>query len=239
MANTITHKRSTTPGAVPTTGDLQAGELAINVYDGKVFLEKDSGSPEIVTLESIASSHAPPAAPTSIVLTETTGTVEVQFDRSTSTDEDRYEVWRSITGASTGFALIGIVKTDSISSTMVLVDSVYGINDPLYYRIYAVRRGVYSTALTGNTTPTGSVADVSSLSVSVDLNSFILEWRNPSDHRLNYIEIKVHAHVSSGSLSEGSASVCYQGLDENFTYVIPAADREKYHKFWVYTITRT
>ena len=34
MANTILLKKSATPGAVPTTGDLAYGELALNVYDG-------------------------------------------------------------------------------------------------------------------------------------------------------------------------------------------------------------
>lgn len=43
MAQIIKLKRSTTPGSVPTTGDLSIGELAINVSDGKVFLRR-SGS---------------------------------------------------------------------------------------------------------------------------------------------------------------------------------------------------
>ena len=43
MAQIIKLKRSTTPGSVPTTGDLSVAELAINVSDGKVFLRR-SGS---------------------------------------------------------------------------------------------------------------------------------------------------------------------------------------------------
>ena len=43
MASIIRLKRSTTPGSVPTTSDLSLGEIAINVYDGKVFLRR-SGS---------------------------------------------------------------------------------------------------------------------------------------------------------------------------------------------------
>jgi len=43
MAQIIKLKRSTTPGSVPTTGDLSIAELAINVSDGKVFLRR-SGS---------------------------------------------------------------------------------------------------------------------------------------------------------------------------------------------------
>ena len=47
MAQIIKLKRSTTPGSVPTTSSLETGELAINVYDGKVFLRK-SGSVDVV-----------------------------------------------------------------------------------------------------------------------------------------------------------------------------------------------
>ena len=43
MAQIIKLKRSTIQGSAPTTSDLSTGELAINVYDGKVFLRR-SGS---------------------------------------------------------------------------------------------------------------------------------------------------------------------------------------------------
>lgn len=43
MASIIRLKRSTVQGSQPTTSDLSTGELAINVYDGKVFLRR-SGS---------------------------------------------------------------------------------------------------------------------------------------------------------------------------------------------------
>ena len=44
MANIIRHKRSSTPGSVPTPDDLSLGELAINVADGRVFSKKIDGS---------------------------------------------------------------------------------------------------------------------------------------------------------------------------------------------------
>jgi hypothetical protein len=47
MAQIIKLKRSLVPGSKPTTSDLTAGELAINVYDGKVFLRK-SGSVDVI-----------------------------------------------------------------------------------------------------------------------------------------------------------------------------------------------
>lgn len=54
MANgsTIKIRRSAQAGKVPLTTDLALGELAINTYDGKVFLKKSANNQEsIITLE--------------------------------------------------------------------------------------------------------------------------------------------------------------------------------------------
>jgi len=50
---TIQHKRSATPGKVPTSGQLSAGELAVNSADGKLFTKQDSG-----TVVEIGGSHS-------------------------------------------------------------------------------------------------------------------------------------------------------------------------------------
>lgn len=50
MANTIKLRRSAVANAVPTTSQLQLGELAINTNDGKLFLKKDDGTPAIVEI---------------------------------------------------------------------------------------------------------------------------------------------------------------------------------------------
>jgi len=43
MANLIKLRRSAVQGAVPTTSQLELGELAMNTYDGKLFLKRDDG----------------------------------------------------------------------------------------------------------------------------------------------------------------------------------------------------
>ena len=50
MAQIIKFKRSTTAGAIPATGSLQYGEIAMNVTDGKVFFRR--GDDTIQTLVS-------------------------------------------------------------------------------------------------------------------------------------------------------------------------------------------
>lgn len=54
MAQTIKLRRSASQGAVPTTAQLALGEIAINTYDGKVYLKKDDGSESIVTIRQIS-----------------------------------------------------------------------------------------------------------------------------------------------------------------------------------------
>jgi len=49
MATPIRIKRSSVPGKVPTVDQLQAGELAVNFYDGKVYIKQDTGNAGIAT----------------------------------------------------------------------------------------------------------------------------------------------------------------------------------------------
>lgn len=51
MANIVKLKRSAVASAVPTTAQLDLGELAINTYDGKLFLKKNvTGTETIVEI---------------------------------------------------------------------------------------------------------------------------------------------------------------------------------------------
>ena len=49
MATPIRIKRSAVPGKRPTIGQIDLGELAINTYDGKLFLKQDTGGVGVST----------------------------------------------------------------------------------------------------------------------------------------------------------------------------------------------
>lgn len=56
MANTVKLKQSSVAGKVPTTAQLALGELAVNTYDGKLFMKKNVGGTEsVVDLTAAAS----------------------------------------------------------------------------------------------------------------------------------------------------------------------------------------
>lgn len=51
MANTVLHKRSSTASASPSVSDLSLGEIAVNTYDGKLFVKKSvSGTESIIEI---------------------------------------------------------------------------------------------------------------------------------------------------------------------------------------------
>jgi hypothetical protein len=57
MANTVKVRRSATPSAVPTVGQLALGEIAVNTYDGKMYIKKDvSGTQTIVDITASSGS---------------------------------------------------------------------------------------------------------------------------------------------------------------------------------------
>lgn len=55
MSTAIIHKKTAISGRLPTTSQLELGEIAINTYDGTLHIKKDDGSASIVTIGQIAS----------------------------------------------------------------------------------------------------------------------------------------------------------------------------------------
>jgi hypothetical protein len=50
MAQVLKLKRTAVQGKVPNTSSLELGELAINTFDGKIYFEKDNGTPSVETI---------------------------------------------------------------------------------------------------------------------------------------------------------------------------------------------
>jgi hypothetical protein len=50
MAQVVKLKRTAVAGKIPTTSHLELGELAMNTFDGRIFLKKDSGTPIITEI---------------------------------------------------------------------------------------------------------------------------------------------------------------------------------------------
>lgn len=79
MANIVKVKRSATPAKVPTTADLQLGEIAVNTYDGKMYIKKNDGTDSIVQIGGSGSGTV-----TSVGITAGTGVTVANSPITTS-----------------------------------------------------------------------------------------------------------------------------------------------------------
>ena len=62
MAN-IQLKRSAVQGRVPTTTDLELGELGLNTYDGKIYMKKNDGTESVIEVGGSATLTVDSTAP--------------------------------------------------------------------------------------------------------------------------------------------------------------------------------
>jgi len=70
-ANLLKHKRSAVPNKAPGVGDLSLGELAINTYDGDVYLKRNGASGEEIV--KLSGSVSIIASDTRVIVDEFTG----------------------------------------------------------------------------------------------------------------------------------------------------------------------
>lgn len=93
MAQSIILKRSSLPGKVPDTGSLNVGEIAINTYDGKLFIKR---SGNLDSIEGIVATNSITTG--SITLTKTGSFGELVITQDANIARDLY-VTNHIIGA--------------------------------------------------------------------------------------------------------------------------------------------
>ena len=121
MAQTIKLKRSATQNAVPSTSSLALGELAINTYDGKLFIKKNvSGTESIVTIGEVGAG--------SIGATElaSSGLTAGSYGSTSAIPVITIDADGRITSAST--ATISGLSANSVTSTEIAANAV-GISE--------------------------------------------------------------------------------------------------------------
>jgi len=94
--NTIKLKRSNVQSNVPSLGDLTLGELAVNTFDGKIFIKKNDGSD---SLETIVTTHA-----------QITGSIEL-----TSAVTSSFQLIQNTNGSSNDMLTIRVGGADRVT----------------------------------------------------------------------------------------------------------------------------
>lgn len=113
MANLIQLKRSAVEGAVPTTAQVDLGELAINTFDGKLYLKKNDGTESIV--------HVNPGVGAGLALdnneivhSDTSAVADVSASSRTYVTGLTFDQFGHVTGTTTGTETV--VNTDTTYS---------------------------------------------------------------------------------------------------------------------------
>ena len=176
-----------------------------------------------------------PDAPTNLSLLEVDDTVEITFDIS---DGEWIEVYSSYESAD-NFNLVSRVAASEWTGSPKIVDESFNRKTTIYYRVYSVRVGIPSAALTGNVVLANDASDVTNLVVTDSVDHFIIEYDLPTENTFSHVTITRHADAVGGNLSEGSATQIYSGTNGHVYYSVLDADIGKYHQFWVTTVTRT
>ncbi len=184
MSQTIVLKRSALPGKVPDTGSLNLGEIAINTYDGKVYLKR-SGLIEsiqsLVTTDSITTG--------SITLTQTGSFGELVLTQDANIGRDLFVSRDIITngdidvlGDITGSNLL--VRGNIVAQQLIISSSVTNMTTQFASGSTSFGDTITDThiftgsiSVTGSITATSFVGDGSSLTnlPPADLSSATLE----------------------------------------------------------------
>ena len=177
-----------------------------------------------------------PNAPTNLSLSIVNNTINVTFDASSTSGIDQYLVFGSANGGD--YSLISVIEPASMSSTMSVIDDSFDDSGAQAYRVYAMKTGVMSSALSGSITYTVSTpVEPTNMSV-VNLNTaFYIQWDPPSSNTrfVTAYNVYKHEHASQGSLSRSSATLIYSGMNTSYMYEISGNNNLKYHQFWVET----
>jgi Chaperone of endosialidase len=150
MANTIILKRSATPGKVPTTAQLSLGEIAINTYDGLLYIKKDDGTPSVVQIGGVTSVNGE------------TGAVTIDTGDVAENGNLYFTNARARSALSAGTGISYNSSTGAISTTQNLSTA----GSPTFAGL----------TLTGSVGITGSI--IPSADITYDLGSPSYQWKD-------------------------------------------------------------
>ena len=222
-------------------GNIKMTETAATTDTDKIVVS-DSGVLKYRTGAQILSdiggqaTISAPNAPTNLSLTIVGNTIDVTFTASTTSDIDAYLVYSSVDGSDYG--LISIIPPDDFSATMSVIDDAFSASGTQAYRVYAMKLGNMSSALTGSISYTVSTPlEPTNMSV-VPLNTaYFVQWDPPSSNARFVTAYNVYKHeaASQASLARASATLVYSGMNTSYMYQVSGANNTNYHQFWVET----
>ena len=213
-------------------GDIVLGGTGRIQGINTVTASTDAASKEYVDAQSYITA---PNAPASVTTTIVGETIDVTFAASTTSDIDAYLVYSSIDGSD--YALISLIPPDDFSASMSVIDNAFTETGTQAYRVYAMKKGVLSSATTGSVAYAVSSAEPTTMSV-IDLNNaFYVQWNPPSSNGRFVTAYNVYKDENAiqANLLRSNATLVYSGLNTNFMNQISGTNNNNFHQFWVET----
>ena len=200
------------------SGEVKSRTLGSNAFNSTAYLEDIT-----------------PATPSVDSATVVGETIEVVFSQSSTPDVDYYQVWSAV-GSSGSYGMIAHIPQEDVASSMTVIDATFNVSDTMYYRVYAVKSGIYSTAGTINKAFSAAALDVANMSV-VNLNTaYYIQYEMPDSRFVDHVEIYMDAEATASNLTRTGATLVYSGNNTSYMYKIGANDLDKFHQFWVEVI---
>lgn len=122
MANKVQVKRSAVAGKVPATTDIDLGELAINTYDGKLYLKKNVGGVETIVDVTASASGNPIPSGTKMLFVQTSA--PVGWTKDTTHNDKSLRVVNGTAGSGGTVAFSTVFSTSRDASTVTTTGSI-------------------------------------------------------------------------------------------------------------------
>lgn len=211
MANSILIKRSAVAAKIPATTDLQLGELALNTYDGKLFLKKNNGADAIVEVGAVKTVSGRTG---DVVLTNADVGLGNAENKSSATI--RSELTSGNVTTALGFTPYNATNpANYITSAGAPVQSVFGRTGAVVLSSGDVTTALGYTPV--NTTAVGAVNGVASL----DSTGKILPAQLPSITITDTFVVASQAAMLALTVQTGDVAV---RTDLNKSFIVKGAD---------------
>lgn len=226
MAQTIQLKRSAVQGKIPLTTDLALGEIAINTYDGKLFIKRNNGSDSVVEVLTSLTAQPLDADLTAIAeLSGTSGFLKKTAANTWALDTSTYltsytetDTLATVTGrgatTATAISLTNATNSTSTGTGALVVTGGVGIGGSVNV--------AGNLTLAGNLIVNGTTTTVNSTTVTIDDPVFTLGGDTAptvDDNKDRGVEFRYH----NGS----AAKVGFFGFDDStgkFTFIPDATN---------------
>jgi len=224
MAQSIVLKRSALPGKVPDTGSLNLGEVAINTYDGKVYLKK---SASVESIESIVTTNSTTTGSITLLGTGSFGelvvTQDANFQRDIFVTRDivgngDLDIAGNITGSNL------LIHGNLVARQLIISSSVTNMTTQFASGSTAFGNTIDDThTFTGSVTITGSfLVNGSPVGVSAGPNTFDFNLDPEAAGTVNFIQDSTENTIAiarTGSFDIEISSTKYLSLSSSAMWI--------------------